>query len=65
MYLTHYQEPVGFHVTWVSLALGLGSEYHVELFLSGPPFPLVGTLEETFGFYGALLKSNFLTNGID
>ncbi|KAM7096654.1 uncharacterized protein J5F26_009492 isoform 1-T3 [Ciconia maguari] len=46
-------------------AVELGSEFHVEHFLSGPPFPLTGTLGETFGFYGALLsnfKQQFLEN---
>ena len=68
MCVSHYHEPIDFTVTWVYLILGLGSEYHVEHFLSGPPVPLVGTPEEIFGFYGALLrssKSNFFMNGID
>lgn len=54
MCFTHYHEDVDFPVTWASPILRLGSEYHVEHFLSGSPSPLMGTLEETFGFYGAL-----------
>lgn len=41
-----YHEPNEFSVTWVSLVLRLGSEYHMEQFLSAPPFPLMGNFEK-------------------